>query len=571
MAKTIADYKADYEAAKAAGDAAGMQAANDGANAIRKANNEAPQYANVDIAAVAKKSQSSNKQTTSTGSSASSTGSRQTSASSNANKQTTAPNYTSKEFADQYAASKGSSSTTGAQNNGYTGVSSAYDQQILSPDQVAQIEQLSAQYLAAKAAGNMDAANEYHRQAEAIRKAAEFGGYSGGGDGSQYIAAPQEQQQPQQPQTTAPQMPTVDPNAGQGLKDYLDAWLEAAKAQSGIQIDYATQKGVLDLQRAEEDAAAQFQTQRDQVSRDERVALDNSALYSEARGDRGGIGEAQYDLIMANAAKNRLAVNQAQTKLSTDTARQIADLRAQGEFKKADQLLELTQTYLSQLMQLEQWGLEYALSATQFNAQMQQWMAEFELSVGELMGNYKGLPTLGAQKADESKLASAGEALLGAGVMPSESQLAAMGMTRQQAQDYITAAKIAAASKKTSGGGNGNGATMTFDDVYDWASQYAASGSDEDNQNVEDYVRANYEALGYDSAPQAVSAWNAFKVEDDAKNQLFHEQQMQLASAFLQQYDTRNASKAELERAAEAFGITDPGAKKYILSTRLGA
>ena len=225
------------------------------------------------------------------------------------------------------------------------------------------------------------------------------------------------------------------------------AFLCQDQAQSGIQIDYATQKGVLDLQRAEEDAAAQFQTQRDQVSRDERVALDNSALYSEARGDRGGIGEAQYDLIMANAAKNRLAVNQAQTKLSTDTARQIADLRAQGEFKKADQLLELTQTYLSQLMQLEQWGLEYALSATQFNAQMQQWMAEFELSVGELMGNYKGLPTLGAQKADESKLASAGEALLGAGVMPSESQLAAMGMTRQQAQDYITAAKIAAASK----------------------------------------------------------------------------------------------------------------------------
>ena len=46
--------------------------------------------------------------------------------------------------------------------------------------------------------------------------------------------------------------------------------------------------------------------------------------------------------------------NQAQTKLSTDTARQIADLRAQGEFEKADALLELNQTYLSKLMEIQQ-------------------------------------------------------------------------------------------------------------------------------------------------------------------------------------------------------------------------
>ncbi len=51
--KTIADYSADYAAARAKGDAVGMKAANDGANAIRAAKGEAPQYAVGDIAKVA--------------------------------------------------------------------------------------------------------------------------------------------------------------------------------------------------------------------------------------------------------------------------------------------------------------------------------------------------------------------------------------------------------------------------------------------------------------------------------------------------------------------------------------
>lgn len=55
MAKTIADFKKDYADAEARGDAAGMQAANDGANAIRVSQGEAPQYANVAIANMAAK------------------------------------------------------------------------------------------------------------------------------------------------------------------------------------------------------------------------------------------------------------------------------------------------------------------------------------------------------------------------------------------------------------------------------------------------------------------------------------------------------------------------------------
>ena len=187
---------------------------------------------------------------------------------------------------------------------------------------------------------------------------------------------------------------------------------------------------------------------------------------------------------MNTAAQNRLAVNSAQTKLATDTSRQIADLRAQGEYEKADALLTLSQQYLSQLMSLEQWAAEYNLSVAEFNASLKQWQAEFDLKVADLLGSYNGQQTLSAKqfaftqqqyqdslKADQEKrLASAGEILLAAGIMPSTSQLAALGMTETEAQSYITAQKVAAAatkgkSGKGNGGGGGTVTSMDYDGV----------------------------------------------------------------------------------------------------------
>lgn len=272
--------------------------------------------------------------------------------------------------------------------------------------------------------------------------------------------------------------------------EQLNSWREAAAKQSDLQRDYAVEQGVNELQRALEDAQAQFQTQRNQASTDERKALDNSALYAEARGDRGGIGQEQYNLIQSSAAQNRLAVSQAQTKLSTDTARQIADLRAQGEFSKADDLLSLAQTYLSQLTQLQQWGADYAMDYASFQESIRQWQAEYELQKAELMGSLNGESTLAAKQYEESnkqwqsefdlsksKLdtsnqqwqaefgqsktewnADMGKALLSAGIMPSETQLQAMGITKAQATQYIsTLDTTASLSKKTSSNKSGSG------------------------------------------------------------------------------------------------------------------
>lgn len=258
------------------------------------------------------------------------------------------------------------------------------------------------------------------------------------------------------------------------LGDYLDQWLQNAQQQQINKIDYGTNQAVLDLIRQEQDAQGQYQEQRNQIAIDEAKAKDNQALYAEARGDKGGIGQAQYDAIMNTAAQNRLQVNQAQTKLATDTARQIADLRAQGEYEKADALLQLSQQYLSQLINLEQWSMEFGLSVAQFNASLQQWAAEYEMAVADITGNFRGTPTLQYQQyqdelalKQQNQMASAGETLLAAGIMPSASQLAAMGLSMEQAQSYLTAAQLAAAKKSSSGGGGSKTGDPTSDSVIE--------------------------------------------------------------------------------------------------------
>ena len=168
------------------------------------------------------------------------------------------------------------------------------------------------------------------------------------------------------------------------LLSLLEQWKTATQEQINGQIDNATQQAVLGLERALQDAQTQFKGQAESVAIDERQAMDNAALYAQLRGDNGGIGQEQYTSVQNTAAQNRLAVQQAQTKLSTDTARQIEDLRAQGEFEKADKALDITQSYLAQLLSLEQWAAEYNLSVDQFNAQLKQWEQEYKLALQQV-------------------------------------------------------------------------------------------------------------------------------------------------------------------------------------------
>ena len=271
-------------------------------------------------------------------------------------------------------------------------------------------------------------------------------------------------------------------------KNMLDQLTEAQKQQAILNSDRTVAKGTSDLQRAMEDAQDQYTTQRNQIAADEARAKDNQALYAEARGDRGGIGSAQYDTIQNTAATNRYMVQQEQTKLATATQRQIADLRAQGEFEKANQLLGITQDYLGKLMNLYTWAKETNLGIDQFNTQIAQWEENYKMSllnaeldvsnmrlntfstlqnselnqlnaqinlanaaqnsrmnnlnaalnVAEATGTFgDGTPTFQARLNAVQQLANSGNALMQAGVAPTAEQLAAMGLTQDQAVAYL--------------------------------------------------------------------------------------------------------------------------------------
>ena len=257
--------------------------------------------------------------------------------------------------------------------------------------------------------------------------------------------------------TTNPyELPEVEPNPERiehidptEQEQMLQQLTDASKQQAEGAINYNVNKETEALNRAMQDAAPMYQEQRNQIAKDEATAKDNQALYSEVRGDRGGIGQAQYNSIQNTAAINKRKVNDAQVKLSTDTARQISDLRAQGEFEKADQLLTITQNYLSQLMSLDRWAMETNLGVDQFNSQLQQWVDQYNLNVQQFItdtdlaaANLTGVFSNGnltrdAQNQINESLINAGTALLNAGVLPSQQQLAAMGMTAAQAKAYI--------------------------------------------------------------------------------------------------------------------------------------
>ena len=249
------------------------------------------------------------------------------------------------------------------------------------------------------------------------------------------------------PATQAPgaggmgQMPGGVPSVGNSQQALLNEWQKAAGQQATGQIDYAVNRGVTELERALADAQPMFKEQAEAVARDEMQALDNSALYAEARGDKGGIGHSQYNEIQSAAAQNRLAVQQAQTKLATDTARQIADLRAQGEFEKADKLLEITQSYLSQLMNLEKWAAEFGLSYEQFQANLDKWQKEFDFE------RYKYDTNLGLNKT--SQMADLASALLGSGIRLDKTQMDALGINEDQMNEMLLLNQLQATQTPT--------------------------------------------------------------------------------------------------------------------------
>ncbi len=259
-------------------------------------------------------------------------------------------------------------------------------------------------------------------------------------NGGSVIAKPV-QSTPAVPGTSVDAQDNVSAKPTQTAGDKISEGYAEAEKQLTASVDAATNAAVAQVKNSVVEAEGQFRAQRDAVALEAAQAADNSALYAELRGDKGGIGKAQYDSIQNTAAKNHAEINRAQTAFARDAAVEIASLQAKGEYEKAEKLLDIAQERLSALVKMEQWQAEFEASEREFREKLDQWQAEYELAAAKVTG----YTAAGAPTADTSaKLAALGEAMLKKGLMPSAAQLDAMGMTSAQAREYINSLKAAA-------------------------------------------------------------------------------------------------------------------------------
>lgn len=304
------------------------------------------------------------------------------------------------------------------------------------------------------------------------------------------------------------------------LRENVRRAMNAALQQQQAQTDEATRQAVRKLQNTQRQAQAGFQTQRDAVALDEAQALDKSALYAELRGDRGGIGRAQYDRIQNTAAKNRQSIRQAQAQLEADTSRQIAELCAQGEYEKANAVLQAAQQQLEQLQAIEKQAVDYNLNVDKLNhalaQQEREWIAEQERTAVE-DARYADETAYKRQKDALSQAGKLAEAMLKSGMPLTDAQREALGITEEQeaALANLYAAQAAEKTVRRSGNGGGGGgntassdeADALFSDAVAWAAQY--------DGDPLDFVKCHYKQYGFTNQSAAEAGLSMYLTEQE--------------------------------------------------------
>lgn len=136
----------------------------------------------------------------------------------------------------------------------------------------------------------------------------------------------------------------------------------------------------------------------------------------------------------------RLRAERKRVKLAREASGEIKRLREYGEYAAADGVLDTMQSYLSELKSLETWAIENRMTLDKFEEKAEEWESSYEDAMRTVYGIEPSASYTG--KENTKMLAESGNLLLEAGVMPSPQQLAAMGISENDAQVSITAMKL---------------------------------------------------------------------------------------------------------------------------------
>lgn len=224
--------------------------------------------------------------------------------------------------------------------------------------------------------------------------------------------------------TETPAFPEADTAAAQAantrsyadlITNQYDAYIQGKQNQ----IDYQTQQAVNNTQRQYDDAVSGYQKQYRDLTTSMYQNIDNNALMARANGQRGGMGTLSVNTAQADYQAQRQALATKQQQLATDTARQIEELRANGEFEKADALLEARQLEFQQLYADAVRVDENQYANEQYETAIEREDAAIDLEQQTNERNYRR---------------ELGMAFLSAGVVPPADILADMGIDAATAQ-----------------------------------------------------------------------------------------------------------------------------------------
>ena len=292
--------------------------------------------------------------------------------------------------------SSGSSGGSGGSSGSYVPQGDYLDQGLSAADKAA-VEAIQAQWDKAKKEGNTAEMNRLHAMAE--EKRAQYG-YSGGGDGSQYIY-----QEPEEefmlPQTG---LPAYQAQTG-AVNNVYDAASKAALAA----LQSAYDKNKLEYEALKEKLPALYQKQANQVSANaekEKANFNEMAAY---QGMNTGTGS-QAKLAMGNQAQNDMAelrtaeasamadVENDLTALYIEYQNSIAEAVANNEYERAAALLKEYQKAAESVVSTAQNQAYLNLDTASHNQGIKESAYQKNLELAEALasfGDFSGYRNLG--------------------------------------------------------------------------------------------------------------------------------------------------------------------------------
>ena len=219
-------------------------------------------------------------------------------------------------------------------------------------------------------------------------------------------------------------------------KQYADAVAESQKAT-----DANVASGQENLDAISQRGDAAYQETFNAVKQDYKDAKAVQSGIEQNNGNRQQIGQSQYGIAENSYDQQRASIEAARAQLEKDVARQVADLKAQGEYAKADAALQAAQQRFQQL---------YA-DALRVDTNLR---SNYEYQTG--LQREDAAIQREQDNSDTAWLRKMGEALMAKGVTPPDNMLAAMSIDSSAAQQYINAV-VGAYAGYVGGGGGGGG------------------------------------------------------------------------------------------------------------------